>query len=224
MVLALIISGAAISASIFGLYTDYEMRKEFDKKFFPTKRIDENQLFTGIISSDNSCLVAYKLDKYVKKKKIRNFYRPIKDNFVSIPNCHVAGRSYAAILPIEPLDSWEHNNVITYLSSSLKFNNFDLLINNKTIINYLNNKVYYSWNKEMFVENYIPNNSEITIFGKKINDNTYDALFIGKEKDVLNSVAKKYFGINDTKTFFLVFVLVISGTIFINSQRSCSSR
>lgn len=243
MVYGVMLSCAIGCVSAYYLYGDHRNRKFFSEYFDSNSNIGNKQLITGIISSDNSdkhprmfatfpflqcpfifpketmlsiyernCIVAYHADNKIKRKFTVYHYNqaPNKTKFDHFPKQDVT------------MEYWQPQPITKYLSPNIKFNGLKLFLKkslNKngptTNINYVKNITTIISSNKMLIEKFIPNNSEITIFGEKI-DNHYVADFIGPKNKVLDYVACEYYGIRNINTIICAGILFISSFYILN--------
>jgi len=216
-----LVSSLLACTSILALYYDYVNRKSFQENFPKKNKVGKKLLLTGFLSigsglnglSDkpkisvngkifniDKCPV-FKIDTVTLKNKLLGYHNlSTNTDFLS----------YELTTPIQQ-SYWIIRNNFEFFSPHAKFNNKLIVLKKNAVVHYTNTHTHYLNYHKRLVENYIPNNSKVTIFAKEIND-VYRAEFIGNKREVLNDIAIKYYGISDTYTSFWVGTLI--GSLF----------
>lgn len=188
------------------LYRDYEKRNLFNKWIERGKSINGKNILQGNI--DNSQDLTDHIDPFISQEIVTKesiyYYDREYNTYYDI-----TGTKYQTPLSRKiKYYYWNHSTPIIYWSQFSKLNNYDLIINNLSKINYS-----YEYKKNITEKNYIlvkciPHNTNITVFGE-INDtnNSCNVEFIGSRSRVLQDVSEKYFNIYDEYTISLLIGL-----------------
>jgi hypothetical protein len=222
----LLISSLIGCVSIIGLYYDYQNRKKFKKDINSMIKIGSNEVFEGIISSHPNVIPKFEsndlsypillnnpihqIDTMDKKYLVFHSYEP--NVYYPLYPTH-----YRIRLSIEKY--WTKYTNLFHISPDISFNNIVLIFKNNTKIYYTESKVHYVDHHKKIIEKYIPNNSMITIFGRKGRKSNKNELYyiveiIGSRKKVLDDIAFRYYGISNIFTF-LLYCFSISSLCFL---------
>lgn len=206
--------------SIIGIYNDYQIRKKFRNDLKSKIRIGHNEIHEGTIFSNSTTIPIFKskelsydipLDSPIHKIETRTRRYLLFHNYKS--NTSDSSNSNQLNLVIE--EYWETNTEMYHISSGIYFEDVyfeksDITLKNNAIIHYTENKMHYVNNNKKILEKYIPNYSNVTIFGHKNNEGSYKVKIIGSRKEVIDDIAFRYYGISNSFTFLLLLISVSS--------------
>ena len=195
------------SISAYGIYCDYFNRKNFRLNFWINNQTNEKKFLTGKIINDDCDNInrnpIHSVDLYNKKCIKYNIFSndvPIflnsKKNFLISPSSQIKKKD------LEKLDYWKKTNISNYMSPHMKFYDYSLIIDKNTIIHHTKKKIIWTNCNKYTVEQYIPNNSTISIFATQ-KDNNLLVELIGSYDKVLKEIANKYYNISNSYTFML---------------------
>lgn len=190
----------------YSSYCDYQNRKKFLIEFMSTKQIGNKKLFIDNIICDklsDKSKIIYDRKVYINKKCMKYY-----DDY-SLINTNLEDYYYKNY-PIKIYNYWKKNDFFHYIYPSLVFNNQRLILTKNSHIHYTEQKYEILSGNKIQIENYIANNSKIAVFGENNNNNELVVEYIGKQKNVLNDIARKYYGINDMYTLLTLLMSGIS--------------
>ena len=227
--------------SSYGLYNDYLNRKKFKTEFlqmgqFKDGMILDGMILDGTITSNRTHTIDFKNDfnnidvvlgncckKYNPIQKIdsynkNNIYRDFK-YFGHIPYCRA-----------NMVDHWYIKNIFTYTAPNIKFNGINMIFDKNSKIFYNNCEHHYTSENTFICENYIPNNSTVTVFGSIRNMDSKNlgrdvdyprgeeliVKYIGSKEDVIDKIAFEYYNISNSMTalFGISLILSITGILY----------
>ncbi|AGF85331.1 hypothetical protein QJ854_gp451 [Moumouvirus goulette] len=211
------ISLGLITATIgYSIYKDYLNRKFFDDYIKSGKNINGKIIINGQINDENNSENKYPLSICeIMTRGTMYLYNYNNDNYYN----HSTGKYfYVPRLEKKKFHYWDISSQHKYYSDTVKINQYGLVLDNNTKIHYQKEEIQYIDNKTYILKKYIPNNSNITVFGK-LSNTVNDSLkslnssccveFIGSKNQVIYDIGEKYFGIKDEYTMFLYLSLGI---------------
>ncbi|QGR53948.1 putative membrane protein [Moumouvirus maliensis] len=193
-----------------GIYKDFLSRKFFNDYIKSGRSINGKIIITGQIKDENNSDEKYPFYLYeVMTRGTMYLYNYYNYNYNPLTGKY----NYSTRMQKNKYHYWDLSSSQKYNSYTSKIDQYKLILNDNTKIHYQKEETQYLDKKNYILKKYIPNNSNITIFGKLTNDlsmysNTYCHVeFIGSKNQVIYDIGEKYFGIRDEYTIFLYFSL-----------------
>ncbi len=188
------------------LYRDYEKRNLFSDWIESGKPINGKNILQGNI--DNSHDLTNHVDPFISQEIVtkESIYFYDREYYKYYDTTGI--KCLAPITRKTKYHYWNHSIPIIYWSQFSKLNNYDLIINNLSKINYS-----HEYKKNITKKNYtlvkcIPHNTNTTVFGEIDNaNNSCIVEFIGSRSNVLQNISEKYFNIYDEYTISLILGL-----------------
>ena len=239
------LSGFVGCGSLYGLICDWNNRKKFAAEFLSNTQIGNKRIFEGKITSDNystqldTVNVPFlewcqyhpllKIDLHNKKDTIYHYYN--HGRCPDIMSCNF----YLGHHCVRISEQWDTENILSFQTPDIKLNGIEMILDCTSKILYTNFKDHYISHSKTINEQYIPNNSTVTVFGsmqntmQSLDDNNNNtqmllpqekklrAKYIGSRQNVLNEIAYDYYGISDGLTAMLTsaFIISVIGTLFL---------
>jgi hypothetical protein len=197
-------------SATYGLYNDYYKRKIFKKEFMTTKIIENKQLLIGNVSCNNSSTSDIICSRDIYKKEHVKYYDyyftdHINQNKLSLPSNLV--KIYVF---------WKKNKNFNYIHPLIMFNNFQVILNKKTVIYHTNKNLKIISHNKYQIEKSIPNNTNVAIFAEN-KDNMLITEYIGKPSAVISEIKYRYYGISNVNTLITLSLFGISAYYFFTS-------
>lgn len=218
------------------LYYDNNNRKKFSTEISNGFHIDGKTIIDGTISSDTyidditnklSKNELYYCQKYpvtkiscvIKEKSPIKTFHSTKYINNPFPLVHYEGIRHCP-------KYWTETSTDRYIAPDLKLDNIGLTFDSKSIIHYTNQKSHYISSNHKLNQYFIPNNTNITIFGHISSLSYIDypngygdnivIKFMGPKEDVLSDIGKEYYGISDSLRALVVSICTFSvlGTVY----------
>ncbi|AKI80133.1 hypothetical protein QJ850_gp566 [Acanthamoeba polyphaga mimivirus] len=204
-----------------GLYYDFQNRKHFKEVIDNNIPINGNNIITGTITCENTDIdnifvhdrlpIPYSMSE--DPFSLFELHGKNKIKFYDYDNYYYNDglrQKYFKIGTAKYFDLWYIEDNFYVEKSNIKINGINLIYDKNLKIFYPKHDYHYLNSKKYLVRKYIPNNSNVTAFGKINKYGMMKIESIGDSYNVIDYVAERYFGISDIYTSTLSFGLIIS--------------